>query len=150
MPTVVMLAVGTFFLRSDLDVRSALLKTVASPGEAISPQRPMGHSEPATTWEGTMGTSAEQNGKGTPKDGLAAPTPTPTPILSPSLSSHITCDFDMERLKRWQELFHLKERFEYAKRYVQATRKGILRKSITKLNQVFLPDAVRVVDVSKQ
>lgn len=62
----------------------------------------------------------------------------------------MTCDYDMKRLKKWQEKYDLEKQFEYTKRYIQVSRRDIPRKSVTKLEQNFLADAVKVVDVNKQ
>lgn len=141
--TVAMLAVGGFFLRSDLDVRSALLKTAATAREAILLQKPIGHMDPAAAWEADVGVSIEHEPNSTAEDVPATATGLPS-------SPRMTCDFDGERLKRWQELFRLNETFQYTKRYVQPVRKDIARKSVTKLDQVLLTDAVRVIDVNSQ
>ncbi|KAH6845717.1 glycosyltransferase family 31 protein [Chaetomium sp. MPI-CAGE-AT-0009] len=133
--TVTMFAVGGIFLPPDMDVRGAILKTAASAREAMTMQTPIGRPESAG-W-GPGGEVAEQDA------GEAQPTL--------SHSSHVmTCGYDMERLKRWQELYGLEETFEYTKRYVQASRQDIPRKSVTRLDQDFLADAVKVVDVNRQ
>ncbi|KAG7284774.1 hypothetical protein NEMBOFW57_009386 [Staphylotrichum longicolle] len=140
--TMAMLTIGGFFLRSDLDMQSALLKTAATAREALTLQKPMGHPESAG-WGGVEGSSAEQNRISTAEDADV-----PTTL---SNSSHLmTCDYDMERLRHWQETYHLEESFEYTKRYVQVARQDIQRKSVTKLDQNFLVDAVKIVDVNKQ
>jgi hypothetical protein len=130
-----MLAVGGFFLRSDMDVRSALIKTAASAREAISLQKPMGRPESAG-WGGQGATPAWETAA--------------TTAISNHTHINMTCDYDMERLKKWQQLYHLEETFEYTKRYVQVARQDIPRKSVTELTQNFLVDAVKVVDVNKQ
>ncbi|KAK4035455.1 glycosyltransferase [Parachaetomium inaequale] len=138
--TVAMLAVGGIFLRSDLDVGSALLRTAASAREAMTVQQPMGRPESAG-WGGRGGESVEQDGSEAEEEVL--------PTISNS--SHVmTCGYDMDRLKKWQELYRLEESFEYTKRYVQVSRQDIPRKSVTRLQQDFLVDAVKVVDVNKQ
>lgn len=134
--TIAMFAVGGIFLRSDMDVQSALMRTAASAREVVSLQKPMGKPEPAG-WGGLlqMDTPIEHGQSGTAHTNHSRP---------------MTCDYDMERLKRWQELYHLEETFEYTKRFVQVTRQDIPRKSVTNLDQNFLADAVKVVDVNKQ
>ncbi|KAK3306167.1 glycosyltransferase family 31 protein [Chaetomium strumarium] len=132
--TLLMFAIGGILLRSDMDVRSALLKTAASAREAMSLQKPL-------AWEGRVEAPLEQDGSNTTEE---APT-----TLSNS-SRLMTCDYDMERFKKWRDLYHLQDTFEYAKRYIQVTRQDIPRKSVTKLDQDFLVDAVKVVDVNKQ
>ena len=138
--TIAMLAVGGIFLRSDMDVGSALLRTAASAREAMTVQQPMGRPESAG-WGGRGGETVEQDGSDDDEEVL--------PTISNS--SHVmTCDYDMDRLRRWQELYRLEESFEYTKRYVQVSRQDIPRKSVTRLQQDFLVDAVKVVDVNKQ
>lgn len=62
----------------------------------------------------------------------------------------MTCDYDMDRLKKWQQRYKLDEKFEYTKRYVQLSRQDIPRKSVTQLEQNLLVDAVKLVDVNKE
>ncbi|KAL2193192.1 glycosyltransferase family 31 protein [Corynascus similis CBS 632.67] len=146
MLTVAMLAIGGIILRSDVDVQSAFLKTAASAREVMSLQQPLGRPESAG-WGGRVDNSggeyqevaAEEEEKG--KDAK--------PTISSS-SRVMTCDYDMNRLRRWQEQFQLEETFEYTKRYVKASRQDIPRKSVTHLQQDFLVDAVKVVDVNKE
>lgn len=135
--TFAMLAVGGFFLRSDLDVRSALLKTAATAREAISLQSPLRHPDPEGL-RGGVGGPGEQNhiGADAPKTSL--------------VTDNMTCGYNMDRLQKWQKLYRLQETFEYTKRYVQVSRQNISRKSVTKLDQNFLANAVAVVDVNKQ
>ncbi|SPQ24257.1 2f8ce54a-df2a-4402-9421-f8f8c3ab8a2e [Thermothielavioides terrestris] len=125
--TLAMFSVSWIFLRSDIDVRSALRKTAASAREVMS-QRPLGFGITAET-------SAEQHG---------------SHAQSSNASRVMTCDYDMERLKKWKELYHLQDTFEYTKRYVQVRRQNITRKSVTKLGQDFLAGEVKVVDVNQQ
>lgn len=136
---VAMFAIGGIFLPPDVDVRAAILKTAASAREAMTVQTPMGRPESAG-W-GPDGELGEQD--------VVVGGDEVQPTISNS--SHVmTCGYDMERLKRWQELYGLEEVFEYTKRYVQASREDIPRKSVTRLDQDFLADAVKVVDVNKQ
>ncbi|KAL2131637.1 hypothetical protein VTI74DRAFT_4791 [Chaetomium olivicolor] len=132
--TAAMLAVGGILLRSDMDVQSTIIKTAASAREALSLQRPLG-------WGSRVDAPVEQDGGQTEDD---------VPTRISNSSRVMTCDYNMERLKQWQQLYHLEETFEYTKRYIQVTRKDIPRKSVTKLDQNFLVDAIKVVDVNKQ
>ncbi|KAK4120579.1 glycosyltransferase family 31 protein [Parathielavia appendiculata] len=136
--TVIMLAIGGILLRSDMDVQSALARTAASAREAISLQKPMSKPESAG-WGGPARTSGNEISFAA--DGTAA--------LSNS-SRTMACDYDMEKLRKWKQQFHLEETFEYTKRYVQVSRRDIPRKSVTELGQNLLVDAVKVVDVNKQ
>jgi hypothetical protein len=138
--TVLMLAVGGMFLRSDMDVQSALLRTAASAREAISLQKPMSKPESAG-WGGQGGTSGKQGGSATADE---------TAATIANSSRVMTCDYDMQQLRKWQQLYNLQETFEYTKRYIQVSRQDIARKSVTQLGQDFLVDAVKVVDVNKQ
>ncbi|EAQ90358.1 hypothetical protein CHGG_02293 [Chaetomium globosum CBS 148.51] len=127
---VAMFAIGGIFLPPDVDVRAAILKTAASAREAMTVQTPMGRPESAG-W-GPDGELGEQD--------VVVGGDEVQPTISNS--SHVmTCGYDMERLKRWQELYGLEEVFEYTKRYVQASREDIPRKSVTRLDQDFLADA---------
>jgi hypothetical protein len=144
--TIAMLAVGGFFLRSDMDVRSALLKTATSAREAIALQKPMGKPESAG-WGGQGGTPAGGTATG---DATGDDTGETTTAVLSNPSINMTCDYDMDRLRKWQQLYNLEETLEYTKRYVQTSRQDIPRKSVTGLGQNFLVDAVKVVDVNKQ
>ncbi len=62
----------------------------------------------------------------------------------------MTCDYDMEKLRVWQEKFELEKKFEYTKRYIKISRQDIPRKSITNLTQKFLPKKAKVVDVGEE
>jgi hypothetical protein len=137
--TVVMLTVGGIILRSDMDVQSALLRTAASAREAMSMQKPMSKPESAG-WGGPGEPSGKQDGSATVEA---------TATISNS-SRVMTCEYDMQQLRKWQQLYHLQETFEYTKRYIQVSRQDIGRKSVTQLGQDFLVDAVKVVDVNKQ
>lgn len=132
--SVIMLSLGALLLQSDMDVRSAIIATAASAKDAISFQR-----QDSAGWGGRLRTPTEQYGS---KDGEV-------PVTF-SNSTPMTCDYDMERLRKWKQLYNLEEKFEYTKRYVQVTRQDIPRKSVTKLEQKFLVDAVKVVDVNKE
>ncbi|KAK0712552.1 glycosyltransferase family 31 protein [Lasiosphaeria miniovina] len=128
-------------LRSDtIDVRKAIAKSAASAKEAISSQRPLGN-----YYDGGLGADwsapVEQDSS----------QPALSPPSTTSNSSHdMTCDYDMGRLRKWQEKYKMQEVFEYTKRYVQVERKDIPRKSITRLEQKFLPEQAKVVDINKQ
>ena len=131
---VVMLTLGAILLQSDMDVRAAIVKTAVSAKEAISSQRPLGSQ--GSGWRGRFGTPIEQDGSETEE-----------------VSNHsvaMICDYDMERLRKWQQMYKLDLKFEYTKRYVQLSRQDIRRKSVTQLEQPLLVDTVKVVDVNKE
>ncbi|KAJ4289944.1 hypothetical protein N0V88_006742 [Collariella sp. IMI 366227] len=146
--TVALLVVGGMLLRSDM--KATTMKTAASAGQALILQKPF-------NWNNKPKVEAPVEQDGAQADGTQADATeaegtqaedVPTAI---SNSSHVmTCDYDMEKLKQWQKLYHLEETFEYMKRYIQISRNDIPRKSVTKLDQNFLGDAVKVVDVNKQ
>ncbi|KAH6616148.1 glycosyltransferase family 31 protein [Chaetomium sp. MPI-SDFR-AT-0129] len=142
--TVAMLTIGGLVLRPDVDVRSALMKTAASAREAISIQKPVSRPESAG-WGGPAGGEVTEK----QQEDVVEPAEDAQPTISNS-SYAMTCDYDMERLRKWQEVYRLEETFEYTKRYVQASRQDIPRKSVTKLDQDFLVDAVKVVNVNNQ
>ncbi|KAL2150422.1 hypothetical protein VTH82DRAFT_6985 [Thermothelomyces myriococcoides] len=139
-----MLAIGVVIIRSNVDVHSAITKTAASAREAMSLQQPLGHPESAG-WGGLEDHLPEQEEEQGEKT-VTAENFEPTPSSS---SRAMTCDYDMDRLRRWQQQFGLEETFEYTKRYIQASRQDIPRKSVTHLEQDFLADSVKVVDVNK-
>ncbi|KAL1836440.1 hypothetical protein VTJ49DRAFT_5149 [Mycothermus thermophilus] len=127
--TFVMMSVVGFFLQFDLEVSSSIVRTAASAKEAISQQIPMA-SELISSWVDKT-----------------IPLTTETSML-PRPSRNMACDYDMEKLRRWQKQYGLEETFEYIKRYVQVTRQSIPRKSVTHINQHFLVDEFRVMDVN--
>lgn len=62
----------------------------------------------------------------------------------------MNCNYDTEHLKELQETYDLGEQFEYFKRYVKVSRQDMDRKSMTKLNQRFLPNTAKTVDLGKK
>jgi hypothetical protein len=66
-------------------------------------------------------------------------------------SSHImNCDIDIPHLTRLQQRYRLDEKLQYLKRYVKFSRQPIQRKSLTKLQQDFLPKKFKTVDLKQQ
>lgn len=135
---IVLLAVAAVFIvflmiRSDaIDVRAAILKTAKGAKEADSSQHPLhGQSNDVT------GTKETTDSAGSSYTNSSRPF-----IMS--------CDYDMSRLQELQEKYGLQTKFEYTKRYVRISRQDIQRKSVTKLDQVFMPDSVKVIDLKKQ
>lgn len=133
---------GAFLFRSEAaDVRTALLKTATSAKEAVTSQRPLN--------------SYYNEGPGDDEDTTvekwesADPEPAKTNIKNSSRTPNMECGYDMDRLRDWQKKYQLQPKFEYVKRYVQASRQNIARKSMTKLQQQFLPDFMKVVDTKK-
>jgi len=121
------------------DVRGAILRTANTAKGAIASQRPLGNHK-----HGAWGDGAR-----TPSEVTGGHSVIPVSANS-NLSHPMTCDYDMERLKEWQEKFKLQGKFEYTKRYVQISRESGTRKSITELDEDFMPDQVTMVDVKKK
>ncbi|KAK3689319.1 glycosyltransferase family 31 protein [Podospora appendiculata] len=133
---------GGLLLRSDtVDVRAVILKSATTAKEAFSSQRPLSTDDHGG-WGEDVVTPVEQDSNH-PANVVQA-------ITFPNSSHSMTCDYDMERLKMWQEKYKLQDRFEYTKRYALPSRHATDRKSITKLHQKFLPDEVKVVDINKK
>ncbi|KAM7204241.1 glycosyltransferase [Naviculisporaceae sp. PSN 640] len=136
---------GLCLLRSDpMDVRTIVVKTATTAKDAIS-QQPIGNS--VNSHHSILGIAAptptekEQNG----------PTTTHNPLQSFSNQTHkMKCDYDMDRLKRWQEEYRLQDEFEFTKRYIQPVRQNIRRSSMTRIHQKLLLNELKVVDVKKQ
>ncbi|KAK0610105.1 glycosyltransferase family 31 protein [Bombardia bombarda] len=134
------LVLGTILLQPDsVDVREVLMKTAASAKEALSSQRPIGDYS-----HGRWG-----NGIPKPIEQTSHPPANTLPTTFMNTSRTMVCDYDMERLRRWKERYNLQDKFEYTKRYAQVSRQAASRKSITKLQQKFLPEEIKAVDVSK-
>ncbi|KAK2607107.1 hypothetical protein N8I77_005812 [Diaporthe amygdali] len=69
----------------------------------------------------------------------------------PSNSSALmNCNYDTKHLKELQDKYELGEQFEYFKRYVKVSRQDIDRKTMTKLDQRFLPNTAKTVDLGKK
>ena len=131
---VVLLSVTLLFLvfmmlRSDaIDVRAAIIKT-AKAAKAAGSQSPLhGH-----------GSDVSENGelRGSSHTNSSRP--------------HVmSCDYDMDHLRGLHDKFALGQQFEYTKRYVKISRQDIKRKSVTKLQQAFMPDQVKLIDVNNE
>lgn len=138
---------GLLLLRSDqMDVRTIVVKTATTAKEAISSQQPIGNSVNShqADWATPAPAPPNKNGKNTP-------TAAPSLLQSFSNQTHrMNCDYDMDRLKQWQEEFHLQDQYEYSKRYIQPVRQSIRRKSMTQIQQKLLSNEPKVVDVEKQ
>lgn len=64
-------------------------------------------------------------------------------------SSHVmNCDVDTEHLRQVRDKYALGDQLEYFKRYVRFTRQPVERQSFTNLQQSFLPESFRTVDLS--
>ncbi|KAK3400422.1 hypothetical protein B0T20DRAFT_494163 [Sordaria brevicollis] len=125
----------------DLDVKAALLKTASSAKQAVSSQRPLGSYHQQAGWGGdSVHTPVEMTGHQPDH---------PNNLANISTHGNMHCDYDMDRLKHWKEKYKLQDRFEYTRRYIQVSRQPIARKSMTVLDQDFLFDHVKVVDVNK-
>ncbi|KAK3312924.1 glycosyltransferase family 31 protein [Apodospora peruviana] len=144
----VTLAVGIFILgalllRSDAeDVRTVLIKTVASAKGAVSSQHPLPNPYRDAWGAGAQAPVEQDNG---------APSSAAPPVFS-NTTNNMSCDYDMDLLKEWKAKYNLQERFEYTKRYIQPLRHNSRRRSVTKLQQKLLPGdgEVVVVDVNKK
>jgi hypothetical protein len=122
----VLLTVAGFFVQFDSDVRDTIINSAASAKEAITEQIPLASSV-IPSWIDEQLTPSR-----------------------PKPSRNMTCDYNMDNLKRWQEKYKLEPSFEYFKRYIQVVRQDIPRRSVTRIDQNFLLDGFRVVDVGAQ
>ncbi|KHE83135.1 glycosyltransferase family 31 protein [Neurospora crassa] len=136
---------GTLLLQQsgDIDVRAAFLKTASTAKDAVSSsQRPLGGNHPQSGWGGdSVHTPVELTGAYQPDH--------PNELGNITANGNMHCDYDMDRLREWKKKYKLQDRFEYTRRYVQVSRQPIARKSLTKLDQNFLSDHVKVVDINK-
>ncbi|KAK3385809.1 glycosyltransferase family 31 protein [Podospora didyma] len=139
--TLSILIIGSFLLRSDtMDVRTKIIKSATSAKEAISQQKALVNYY-HNGWGSGWHTPIEKVGSH------------PTAVVTsshPNSSHTITCDYDMAKIREWQKKYKLQERIEYTKRYVQISRQDISRRPLTKLQQKFLPEQARAIDVNKQ
>ncbi|KAK0612081.1 hypothetical protein B0T14DRAFT_548976 [Immersiella caudata] len=120
-----------------LDVRTSIVRTGTSTNDATSPQRALGQHD---AWRERLAVPAEENDS---RDtGLTAHT-------FPNTSHPMTCDYNMGRLRKWQKKYGLEGAFEYSKRYIRVSRQDIPRKSMTRLQQHFLPGKLKTVNVSR-
>lgn len=109
------------------NVRSAVMKAASTAKQTMTTQHPLDSSA------GSYGAD----------DSRWQDVPTNTSVL-------MDCNYDTEHLKKLQETYELGEQFEYFKRYVQVSRQDIERKRFTKLNQSFLPNTAKTVDLGKK
>ncbi|KAK4187684.1 hypothetical protein QBC35DRAFT_551735 [Podospora australis] len=136
------LAIGALLLRTDTNVGAVLLDTANSAKAAVTLQKPLSPPPSSPLPESTP--ALQEHGNRPAKS-------TSPSSFSNSSTVPMTCDYDMKRLKRWQEQYNLQKQFEYTKRYIQILRESIPRKSMTNLyGQEFLPDEIKVVDVNQQ
>ncbi|KAH8885327.1 glycosyltransferase family 31 protein [Thozetella sp. PMI_491] len=141
---VIVLFLGGMMLRSDdMDVRRAIITTAKNAKQSLTSQRPLNEPELYTP---VANVKPETNTTNTTNTSATALSPGTT---EPIVSHTMTCDYDMERLKTWQQKYELQPKFEYTKRYLQISRQDIQRKSVTKLSQKFLPGKAKVVNVGK-
>ncbi|KAK4446532.1 glycosyltransferase [Podospora aff. communis PSN243] len=140
------LAIGLFVVctmvtRSDrLDVRTTIVRAGTLAKEPTSSQQSLSQYD---AWQEKVGVIPEQNGsKGTGDIGSPG-------HAFPNTSHPMTCDYNMGHLRKWQKKYGLEGTFEYSKRYVRVSRQDIPRRSMTKLQQSFLPEKLRTVNVSR-
>ncbi|EHA48566.1 hypothetical protein MGG_11486 [Pyricularia oryzae 70-15] len=67
---------------------------------------------------------------------------------TPSWNAALSCNDDLDHLRRLKERYGLADQFEYFKRHVVVSREDIKRKSLTELKQSFAPQTFRVVDTT--
>ncbi|KAK4462633.1 hypothetical protein QBC42DRAFT_224493 [Cladorrhinum samala] len=138
--TVGILTISALLLHSDTEVGRVLVKTK----DVLSAQGPMGNYQDGP-WGQMLNTPVEQIGTTRSKPSADVPI-----RFSNRSSLAMACDYDMAKLRRWQEKYKLQEKFEYTKRYIQVARQPIRRKSMTNLKQPFLvDDSLKIVDVTK-
>lgn len=138
--TVGILTISALLIHSDTEVRRVLVKTK----DVTSSQRPMGNYQNGQ-WGQMLNTPVEQIGTTKGKSSANVPIK-----FSNGSSFAMSCDYDMPKLRIWQEKYKLQDKFEYTKRYIQVSRQPIRRKSMTSLKQSFLvDDSIKVVDVTK-
>lgn len=115
-------------LRSDaIDVRSAIIKT-AKAAKAAGAQSPL---------------HAHNGDVSDPSEHGSTYANSTRPLV-------MSCDYDIDRVRALRDKYDLGHKYEYTKRYVKISRQDIKRKSVTKLDQVFMPKEVKVVDVDGQ
>ncbi|KAK4664002.1 uncharacterized protein QC763_500920 [Podospora pseudopauciseta] len=134
--TFAILAITTLLLRSSAEVQTAIIQTAASAKQAIYLQRPLKH---GADWQDTLPTPTEPHRASSTGDIAAA-------LVNSSIP--MDCNYDIARLKQWKEKYKLGGQIEYTKRYIQVSRQPIRRKSMTALNQSFLTDTIRTVDLN--
>jgi hypothetical protein len=67
--------------------------------------------------------------------------------VTPISGHEMNCSIDPSHLGNLMNRFQLEDGFQYLKRYVKVSREPIARKSITKLNQEFLPTRFKSYDL---
>ena len=122
---------------NQLDVRTSIVRTGAFTKDPIASQRPLEHGD-------TLGQNPEIS-----KEEDTSRDTTSTIHTFPNTSQAMRCDYNMERLRRWQANYDLEEKFEYTKRYVRAERLNIPRKSLTTLRQNFFAERIKTLNISK-
>lgn len=110
------------------DVRSAVLKATNTAKQAITSQHPLDSNG------GFHGLDGENYHPGLPTN----------------TSALMNCNYDTQHLKSLQDKYELGEQFEYFKRYVKISRQDIERERMTKLDQFFLPNTAKTVDLGKK
>lgn len=135
-----LLLLGTMLRSNSMDVKNAIVKTANAAKASMSTQEPLD-----TQDSETLDTPAQDDTDDEQHEPEHA-----IPAVYTNTSHTMNCDYDMEKLLLLQDKFGLDPKFEYTKRYVRISRQNIKRKSITKLNQTFLPEKPQLVDVSKQ
>lgn len=144
MLTIGILSLSALMFRSNqVVVRSALVKS--STKELLTSQRPLTGYHP-DGWGESSHPPPEQESSND-KQGIY--NDTETPVVFQNASHPMSCGYDVERLRRWQQKYKLQDKFEYSKRYIQPIRQNIPRKSMTKLDQQFLAEEAQVVDTSR-
>ncbi|KAK5661882.1 hypothetical protein OQA88_9990 [Cercophora sp. LCS_1] len=126
-----------------MDVRTVLIKSSTKDLEAS--QQPLTNHHP----EGWGESSRQPADQGDSNEKQGAHNETETLVVFHNTSHPMTCDYDMEKIRHWQQKYKLQEKFEYTKRYIQPSRQNIPRKSMTKVQQHFLVDEVKVLDVGR-
>lgn len=122
MLAVVVIGLFVLTMKGDTyDVRSAVLKATNSAKQAITAQHPMDDSSDFHPNHANSNASAIMN-----------------------------CEYDKHYLRALQDQYELGEQFEYFKRYVRFARQDVNRQSMVKLDQSFLPDTTKTVDLGKK
>ncbi|OIW22951.1 glycosyltransferase family 31 protein [Coniochaeta ligniaria NRRL 30616] len=131
---------GTMLRSDSMDVKKAIVKTANAAKASMSTQEPLDKQDPEILDRPAEDDIVEEQQESEPA----------TPVVYTNTSHAMNCDYDMEKMLLLQDKWELDSKFEYTKRYVRISRQNIKRKSITKLNQKFLPENPQVVDLTKQ
>jgi hypothetical protein len=140
---VALFLVGAMLRTDSMGVKNTILQTANAAKSSMTSQQPLGDDESKSSDAATE----PDHGKEPEHHEAVYPTPIYT---NTSTSYNTTCDHDMEKLLILQDKYGLDTKFEYTKRYVKISRQDVKRRSITKLNQTFMPQKVKVVDVTDQ